>query len=137
VVSKQPLHKSCVYTVSLARESWDDGCLQDVYNMRNGFTQVLRRDGLCQAHPILRESVDICHSSGIRSHRKCETVYQLQQKTPQQKHKRLKNGTRVDARMSHNGYLTLQSPSSSRRYLRIHSVPQTEHHTSPLQRSTG
>jgi hypothetical protein len=34
-------------------------------------------------------------------------------------------------------YLTLWSRSSSKCYLRIQSVPQREHHTSPLQRSTG
>jgi hypothetical protein len=33
--------------------------------------------------------------------------------------------------------LTLWSRSSSKCYLRIQSVPQREHHTSPLQRSTG
>jgi hypothetical protein len=33
--------------------------------------------------------------------------------------------------------LTLWSRSSSKCYLRIHSVPQREHHTSPFQRSTG
>jgi len=31
----------------------------------------------------------------------------------------------------------LWSRSSSKCYLRIQSVPQREHHTSPLQRSTG
>jgi hypothetical protein len=34
-------------------------------------------------------------------------------------------------------WLTLLSLSSSKCYLRIQSVPQREHHTSPLQRSTG
>jgi hypothetical protein len=34
-------------------------------------------------------------------------------------------------------HLTLWSRSSSKCYLRIQSVPQREHHTSPLQRSTG
>jgi hypothetical protein len=33
--------------------------------------------------------------------------------------------------------LTLWRRSSSKCYLRIQSVPQREHHTSPLQRSTG
>jgi hypothetical protein len=33
--------------------------------------------------------------------------------------------------------LTLWSRSSSKCYLRIQSVPQREHNTSPLQRSTG
>jgi hypothetical protein len=36
-----------------------------------------------------------------------------------------------------NSWLTLWRRSSSKCYLRIQSVPQREHHTSPLQRSTG
>jgi hypothetical protein len=37
----------------------------------------------------------------------------------------------------HDFFLTLWRRSSSKCYLRIQSVPQREHHTSPLQRSTG
>jgi hypothetical protein len=36
-----------------------------------------------------------------------------------------------------HSYLTLWSRSSSKCYLRTQSVPQREHHTSPLQRLNG
>jgi hypothetical protein len=56
--------------------------------------------------------------------------------------KKLKPVCDVSSSMAHKQYtfdsnLTLWSRSSSKCYLRIQSVPQREHHTSPLQRSTG
>lgn len=46
------------YTLSPRWQRLADGCLPDVYNMPDAFTQELRRESFCREHPLVLEAVE-------------------------------------------------------------------------------